>query len=41
MGQVILASDAVYPGKPLSDAEAFFAMVSELLVSIMHVFILL
>lgn len=33
-GQVILASDTVYPGKPLSDAEAFFAMVSKILVSI-------
>lgn len=30
--QVILASDTVYPGKPLSDTEAFFVMVADLLV---------
>lgn len=34
--QVILASDTVYPGKPLSDAQAFFAMVAKLLVSSIH-----
>ena len=34
--KVILASDTVYPGKPFSDAEAFFAMVAKLLVSSTH-----
>lgn len=29
---MIVASDTLYPGKPWSDTEAFFAMVSELLV---------
>ncbi|CAB1116128.1 unnamed protein product [Ectocarpus sp. CCAP 1310/34] len=29
--KVILASDTVYPGKPFSDTEAFFAMAAELL----------
>ncbi|CAN0339454.1 unnamed protein product, partial [Ectocarpus sp. 8 AP-2014] len=29
--KVILASDTVYPGKPFSDAEAFFSMAAELL----------
>lgn len=33
-GQVILASDTVYPGNPLSDAKAFFDLVSIFLVSI-------
>lgn len=30
--QLILASDTVYPGKPWSDAEAFFGLVARLLV---------